>query len=124
MKLNDYQQAAVGTAVYPGRGSALGISYVGLKLNGEAGEFAEHLGKAIRDDAYGQQVAQADGLGQTPLTPERHALLKKELGDVLWYIAAGAEELGVTLEEIAAENLAKLASRKARGVLGGSGDNR
>lgn len=124
LSLNAYQEAAIGTAVYPGRGAALGISYVGLKLNGEAGEFAEHLGKSIRDDAFGQPVAQADGMVETPLTPERRALLKKELGDVLWYVAAGADELGVTLEEIAQQNLDKLADRKARGVLGGSGDNR
>lgn len=47
-----------------------------------------------------------------------------EISDVLWYLAAAARELGFTLEEIATYNLAKLADRKARGVLAGSGDNR
>ncbi len=114
MQLNEYQDNAITTAVYPGRGSPLGLIYVALKMNGEAGEFAEHVGKALRDDNYMQDE----------LTPERNLLLKKELGDVLWYIAAAAKELGFTLDEIAVANNAKLADRKARGVLAGSGDNR
>lgn len=126
LSLNEYQVGAVGTAIYPGRGEALGIQYVALKMNGEAGEFAEHLGKAIRDDRYGQPTAFVGSCGDehVKLTPERRELLKKELGDVLWYVAAGAAELGVSLEEIAQANLHKLASRAARGTLGGSGDNR
>jgi NTP pyrophosphatase (non-canonical NTP hydrolase) len=136
LTLNDYQKGAIGTAIYPGKGEALGLSYVALKMNGEAGEFAEHLGKAIRDDAFGQPIKRPTDrplLGVTVevptgeiqgLTPERHQLLAKELGDVLWYVAAAAEELGLKLGDIAQANLDKLASRKARGVLGGSGDNR
>lgn len=131
MLLDEYQSAAIGTAIYPGQGTALGLSYVALKLNGEAGEFAEHLGKAIRDDALGQDMEvqihselDTTAIRPVPLTDGRRDLLKKELGDVLWYVAAGAAELGVTLNDIATENLTKLASRKARGVLGGAGDNR
>ena len=132
LTLDAYQSGAVGTAFYPGKGGTLGLSYVALKMNGEAGEFAEHLGKAIRDDQYGQQVhrsvLRSDGVGPElqpmPLTPDRRELLKKELGDVLWYVAAGAAELGFTLEEIAQANLDKLAGRKTRGTLGGSGDDR
>lgn len=121
MKLDDYQRAAADTAIYPGKGTPLGLMYVSLKYNGEAGEFAEHVGKAIRDDQFGQLVTPRH---QVLLTPERRLALKKELGDGLWYIAAAAKELGYTLSEIAEENIAKLASRKERGVLGGSGDNR
>jgi NTP pyrophosphatase (non-canonical NTP hydrolase) len=128
VNLNEYQSAAVDTAIYPGQGTPLGLSYVALKYNGEAGEFAEHLGKAIRDDAFGQPAPHLQKRDGKPafvgLTPERRALLKKELGDGLWYIAAAAKELGYTLDEIAAENIAKLRDRKERGVLGGSGDNR
>lgn len=113
---DEYEAAALGLAIYPGRGGALGMMYVALKGAGEAGEFAEHLGKAIRDDGY--------GTGTTELTPERHALLCKEVGDQLWYLAAKANELGTSLSAIAGANIAKLEDRKARGVLGGSGDSR
>lgn len=118
----DYSDAALALAIYPGRGEALGLSYVALKMNGEAGEFAEHVGKAIRDDRFGNDDNET--MSPVPLEADRKALLKKEIGDVLWYLAAAADELGSSLNEIAAENIAKLQDRKARGVLGGSGDNR
>jgi NTP pyrophosphatase (non-canonical NTP hydrolase) len=50
--------------------------------------------------------------------------LAKEVGDVLWYLARFADEIGYPLEVIAQENLDKLRSRSERGVLGGSGDDR
>lgn len=109
--LDSYQQAAVGTAIYPGQGTMQGLIYTTLKLNGEAGEIAEGVGKAIRDDG---------GV----ITEERRAKLVLELGDELWYIAAMAKELGVDLSEVAHRNLAKLARRAAQGVLGGSGSDR
>ena len=112
--LNTYQQIATGTAVYPGQGTPLGLIYCALKMNGEAGEFAEHVGKAMRDDAL-------MGFG---LTPERRTLLVKEVGDVLWYLSAACTELGITLSEAANVNLRKLHDRKTRGALQGSGDNR
>ena len=111
MTLDNYQVNAVVTAIYPGMGTFIGLSYCALKLNGEAGEVAEHIGEALRDDAR-------------DITPARRVALKKELGDVLWYIAALSSELGYDLSEIARENLKKLADRKARGVLRGSGDER
>jgi hypothetical protein len=43
---------------------------------------------------------------------------------VLWYVAVLADYLDLSLDDIATANLAKLASRQDRGVLGGSGDNR
>jgi NTP pyrophosphatase (non-canonical NTP hydrolase) len=117
----EYEEAALSTAIYPGQGSSLGLMYVALKGAGEAGEFAEHVGKAIRDDGYGHVDEDFDPI---PLTSERVALLRKEIGDQLWYLAAKARELGTTLGEIAGDNIVKLQDRKDRGVLGGSGDNR
>ena len=50
--------------------------------------------------------------------------IKFELGDVLWYISQLSSELGYELEEVAQANLQKLKSRKSRGKIQGSGDNR
>lgn len=109
--MNEYQQVATNFAIYPGKGTFLGIVYTVLKMNGEAGEIAEKVGKIMRDD-------------QSLMSPERQHDIKLELGDVLWYIAACAKELGYSLEQIANSNIEKLASRSARGKLSGSGDNR
>lgn len=118
--LNVYQNLAQGSAVYPGQGTPTGLMYTALKLNGEAGEFAEHVGKAMRDDNFGDSHVS----NTNELTPERKLALKKELGDNLWYIAAAAKELGFKLSEIAHENLDKLCSRGERNKLQGSGDDR
>lgn len=121
--LDHYQQVATKSAIYPGQGTPLGLTYVALKLNGEAGEFAEHVGKAMRDDGYfGYNAFQ--GRHEGPLTPERRELLIKEVGDVLWYAAAACQELGITLSEAASVNLNKLCGRGERDTLRGSGDNR
>lgn len=116
MDLNDYQKAALTTAVYPGAGTSAAMVYTALKLAGEAGEFSEHVGKAIRDDNF--LVDTHD------LTEEREALMLKELGDVMWYIAAAAHEMGYTLSEVAECNIAKLEDRRKRNALRGSGDTR
>lgn len=109
MNLNEYQELVGQTAIYPNRGS--NFIYPALGLCGEAGEVAEKVKKAIRDDG-----------GQ--LSDERRQALIKELGDVMWYVAAMATELETSLEEVAQQNIEKLFSRKARGTLSGSGDNR
>ena len=109
MELSEYQRRSRATAVYPEAGSNL--TYPALGLCGEAGEVAEKIKKAIRDDG-----------GE--LTPERRAALAAELGDVLWYVAQLASEAGLELDSLARENLEKLLSRRDRGVLQGSGDSR
>lgn len=113
LTLLQYQLGAHNTAIYPGVGTGdlTALSYLTLKLNGEAGEVAEKLGKIIRDK---------DGQGSEDDRQE----LKKELGDVLWYVAMLSDELNLSLEDVANTNLDKLQSRKDRGVIGGSGDNR
>jgi NTP pyrophosphatase (non-canonical NTP hydrolase) len=108
VEFSDYQRFSRRTAEYP---REAWLSYPALGLAGEAGEVAEHAKKAIRDD------------GGT-VTDERRAALAAELGDVLWYTAQLASELGLELEDIARGNLEKLFSRQARGVLSGSGDRR
>ena len=83
----------------------------GVALAGETGEICEKLKKAIRDDG-----------GR--ISPERLELLSKELGDVLWYIATLCTELGLNMQDVAENNLAKLAARKSGGKLHGDGDTR
>ena len=109
VQLSDYQQRSRATAVYPDAGENL--TYPALGLCGEAGEAAEKVKKALRDDG-----------GE--LTPARREALAAELGDVLWYLAQLATEAGLDLDEIAEENLEKLLSRRDRGALQGSGDRR
>jgi NTP pyrophosphatase (non-canonical NTP hydrolase) len=113
LNFSDYQLATASTAIYPdvGTGSYTALSYCTLGLAGEAGEVAGKVKKVLRDDAGS-------------LTVEKRKQLEGELGDVLWYLARLADELGVSLEVIAQANLEKLADRSARNVLGGSGDNR
>ena len=96
MNFEDYQSAASKTALYPRRIS--NVEYPTLGLAGEAGEVANIVKKIQRDHA---------GV----LTDETKAKLKDELGDVLWYISACADELGLTLAEIAEFNIQKLAKR-------------
>jgi NTP pyrophosphatase (non-canonical NTP hydrolase) len=108
VELSDYQRLSRRTAEYP---REAWLAYPALGLAGEAGEVAEHAKKAIRDD--GSEVSD-----------ERRAAMAKELGDVLWYVAQLASELGLDLDEIAQTNLDKLLSRQRRGVLSGSGDER
>ncbi|MEO5576660.1 MAG: nucleoside triphosphate pyrophosphohydrolase family protein [Gaiellaceae bacterium] len=109
MDFSEYQRLSRETAVYPQLGENL--VYPALGLCGEAGETAEKIKKAIRDDG---------GV----LTDERRAALAAELGDVLWYVAQLATEAGLELGELAEANLAKLASRQRRSALHGSGDTR
>jgi len=109
MNLNDYQLAALDTAMYPNKGC--NFTYPALGLAGEAGEVADKLKKVIRDN---------DG----DLTKDVRDAVAKEIGDVLWYVAVLAYEMNYNLSDIAQMNVDKLASRKERGVITGSGDNR
>jgi NTP pyrophosphatase (non-canonical NTP hydrolase) len=132
--LDMYQRVATGSAIYPGQGTPMGLVYVALKGAGEAGEFAEHVGKAMRDDDFvnfetvfevdkeGHRWPKIQTAGQ--LTSERRALLIKEIGDQLWYLSAKCNELGINLSDAAAINLEKLVDRAERNALQGSGDER
>ena len=109
MNFTEYQNLAKSTAIYPSRYAKV---YPALGLCGEAGEVAEKIKKVIRDGVdYGYEE-------------EFKADLTKELGDVLWYVAALASDLDISLSDVAEKNVQKLASRKKRNKIGGSGDNR
>ncbi len=110
MNFSEYQTRARKTAIYPFQHSLYGASYVGLGICGEAGEVAEKVKKAIRDD--------------NEITDLRREEVSKELGDVLWYLSNVADEFDLDLEVIALNNIVKLESRKARGKIHGSGDDR
>ena len=102
MNFNEYQKIARSTAIYP---KEYKVIYPALGLCGEAGEVAEKVKKNIRD---GKSL---DGVGL-------------ELGDVLWYISALADDLGVTLDQVANWNVDKLQRRMKWKNIKGDGDNR
>jgi len=109
MNFEEYQKQSRKTAIYPNKGN--NFIYPVLGLVGESGEVAEKIKKVIRD---------YDGI----FNEKQRQEIKKELGDVLWYIAQIATELGLSLNEIARFNIKKLESRKKRNKLHGNGDNR
>lgn len=205
--LNGYQRDASGTAIYPGRMSPHGMMYCALKMNGEAGELAEHvvnakfqaaftpaeidlivkeigdvawycaamcdelraslgdvyfprhtpitgatdklvlklnaetgkiaelIGKAMRDEGYGMPSTYTPGAlregekgnGMTPsnlLSDDRYQKIAKHLEEIIEILSAIADNMGTNLGKALELNLKKLADRKARGTLQGSGDNR
>lgn len=109
MDFNEYQTKARSTAIYPNKNN--NITYPALGLAGESGEVCEKFKKVIRDN---------EGIVSEEKTQE----IKKELGDVMWYLANICCELGLTMEEVAEANIEKLFSRKERNKLKGEGDNR
>ena len=109
MDFKTYQNKARKTAQYPNIGS--NIIYPTLGLVGEAGEVAEKVKKVIRDNNGIFDIQSKKGI-------------KKELGDVLWYISNLCTELNFKLDEVATLNLEKLENRVAQGKISGSGDDR
>ncbi len=108
MTLNEYQNHALETAIYP---ETHPIIYPTLGLTGEAGEVADKVKKVIRD-------------GHEEFTDEKRREIVKEIGDVLWYCATLSHDLGYELDEVAQMNVDKLRSRMERHHISGSGDNR
>lgn len=109
MNFEEYQEKSRKTAKYPDVGG--NYIYPTLGLSGEAGEVAEKIKKVLRDKG---------GL----ISDETRGEIKKELGDVLWYVSQLATELGLALDDVAESNIEKLYNRMERGVLQGNGDNR
>lgn len=106
---HDYQRDARKTALYPEIGNK--IVYPLLGLLGEAGEVSEKVKKIFRDKG---------GV----FSDEDKMMIKKELGDVMWYLSQLAFELDIPLEDVAMHNIEKLQSRMDRGKIHGDGDNR
>ena len=104
-----YEMKAGQTAIFP---KYKALEYLALGLTSEAGEVAGKVKKLIRDgeDMEGFEL--------------KKIAIASEIGDVLWYCAMMAKEVGVPLNDIMKDNLKKLHGRKIRGTLHGSGDNR
>jgi NTP pyrophosphatase (non-canonical NTP hydrolase) len=114
VNFNEYQTLAKSTDLFVGGSkdftSPAFLSKV-LGLVGETGEVADKCKKILRDKGGVATDADVEEL-------------KKEIGDVLWYVATVARYLGLDLEDVAQANLKKLEDRHARNVISGSGDNR
>ena len=102
-QMNDYQRAAVSTAIYKKEHAVI---YPALGLAAEAGEVANKVKKILRDGKFDREA------------------IADEVGDCLWYIAALCRDLNIDMQQIADNNIKKLKDRLERGVLSGSGDKR
>lgn len=110
IKINEYQKKAHDFACFRGNTSK-GLEYAVMGLSEEAGEVSGKFAKALRDEK---------GI----ITKQRKKAIFKELGDVCWFIAEISTLLNFSLEEVMQGNIDKLTSRKERGVIHGSGDDR
>jgi NTP pyrophosphatase (non-canonical NTP hydrolase) len=108
LTFKEYQLLSSDTRIYPEK---FKVIYPALGLSGEVGETLELVKKALRDE-------------NGEFSAERLEHLHKEIGDIIWYLAAICEDLGFDFGVVAQQNLDKLRSRKDRGVLSGSGNDR
>lgn len=102
-QMNDYQRAAVSTAIYKKEHAVI---YPALGLAAEAGEVANKVKKILRDGKFDREA------------------IADEVGDCMWYIAALCRDLNIDMQQIADNNIKKLKDRLERGVISGSGDSR
>ncbi|WPM05587.1 nucleoside triphosphate pyrophosphohydrolase family protein [Borreliella sinica] len=109
MELNEYQKKAKRTAKYINKKEELILTTLGLA--GETGEVVEKIKKLGRDKNY-------------IIDDEYLISIKKELGDVLWYLSNLSNNLGITLEDVALTNLKKIQKRHENGTINGEGDDR
>ena len=120
MELNEYQNKAMTTCME----TCENFSYMMLNLVGEVGEFSGKVAKAIRKGNatidWNNFISESRGY----MSDEEIEELRKEAGDILWQLSGLCSVMGWSLEDVAQENLDKLASRKDRGVIDGNGDNR
>lgn len=125
MELNDYQKKAMTTCMP----SSENFSYMFLNLVGEVGEFASKVAKAIRKEQMligelgenNKLFYNVDNVSEEKYK-EFEDELKKEAGDILWQLSGLCDVMGWSLEEVAQQNLDKLAARKVAGTIDGNGD--
>ena len=126
LSLNEYQDKAMSTCLP----ESDNLFYMLANLVGEVGEFASKAAKHMRNGKLYVTTMPRNEQGNVlhtqvwSVTDEERKLMLSEIGDILWQTAGLAKVMGVTLEEVAEENLAKLASRKQRNVIAGDGDER
>jgi NTP pyrophosphatase (non-canonical NTP hydrolase) len=111
MELNEYQKLAGRTADFSGLPGQYPVMYCALGLAGETGELIEKIKKTMRND---------NGV----VSPESKEAIKREMGDVLWYLSQLAHFLDITFEDVGQTNIEKIADRAKRGVIKSEGDNR
>lgn len=126
LTMNEYQKKAMSTCLP----ESDNLFYMLANLVGEVGEFASKAGKHMRKGKLYITPTERDEGGRIRhtqvwnVTDEERKLMLSEIGDILWQTAGLAHVMGVSLEEVAEENLIKLASRKQRNVIAGDGDKR
>ncbi len=111
MDFNEYQKLASKTATFESKPLQYQLMYIALGVAGEAGEVADKIKKIMRNDDGAIDDAKRDDL-------------KKELGDVLWYLSQMARVLEIPFDDVAETNIKKIMDRQARGVIKSTGDNR
>ena len=122
MTLEAYQERAMTTCLP----TSENFSYMALNLVGEVGELCSKVAKAIRKKQM--EIKDNDlrmySQGDDEAAWDRETEMWKEAGDILWQLSGLCTVMGWNLEDIARQNLDKLADRKRRGQIDGSGDNR
>ncbi len=111
MEFDEYQKLASRTALFAKDDKEYILMLICLGIAGESGEILEKVKHLVRDD-------------KGVVTPERREGIKKEIGDVLWYLSQLARELDLSFDEIADANIKKLTSRLERDMLNSEGDDR
>ncbi len=109
MEFNEYQRETTKLRFHNEKGKIESLTVWALGVAGEGGEVADIIKKILRGDFT---------------LEEKTEDLKKEIGDVLWYLSQIAHELDVDFADVAQMNLDKLNSRARRGTSRGDGDNR
>lgn len=111
MDFDEYEKLATRTATFGGKQHEHQLMYITLGIAGESGEIAEKIKKIVRND---------NGI----VSDENRESLKREIGDVLWYLSQLSRVLGFHFSEAAKANIDKLADRAARNVIKSTGDHR